>query len=101
LNHGLSADGAVVGLVPVHAGHHVLTKGVVEHHVDDDGHAVLVGHVDEFLQLVLVAVVLVGGEEEGGVVAPAFVAFEFVDGHQLNGVDAQFLEVPMESMTDW
>ncbi len=67
--------------VEVHLHQGALTVTVVEHHVDHHGHAPLVGLVDQAFQVIAGAIILVGGKIKGGVVAPAQVPLELVDGH--------------------
>ena len=77
----------------VEADEGALPRRVVVDHVEDDGHAPPVGRVDERLELVRRPVVLVDGEVEGRVVAPRLVAVVLRDGHELDRVDAQPVEV--------
>ncbi len=66
---------------------------VVVDHVQDDRHLAGMAGVDEFLQLARAAVGAFHGVGIRRVVAPAVVAREFHDRHQLDRVDAQFLQV--------
>ena len=68
-------------------------KTVVGHDVHDDRDAAFVAFVDELFQLGRRAVKLVDGKPEVGVVAPAQVALEFTDRHELDGVEPHVLEV--------
>ena len=67
--------------------------GVVEHHVDNYGHAALVALVDKLAVVVGCAVGLVGGEVEVRIVAPRLVAGEFHHRHQLHGIYAESLDI--------
>ena len=90
----------------------VALGGVVEHHIQIDLDAPPVGLLNEQLQLVALPVVLgaggvagVGGEEADGAVPPVVVQglplvlpvvlhlVELENGHQLNGVHAQILQI--------
>ena len=66
---------------------------VVEHDVDDDGDAVLVGLADDGLEQVGPAVGALDGEGARRVVAPRVVPGELGDGHQLDRGDAEVPEV--------
>ena len=85
--------GAVVGSVPIELGHGVCTRGVVVYHIEEHGDATAVTFVDELLVHLACAVCLVHGEVGAGVVAPAVVAVELLHRHQLDGVDAQCLQI--------
>ena len=85
--------GGAGGGVPVHANERVLTKHVVENLVQNHGNAAAVAGVNQFLKVLRRAVVLVQSHLVAGVVAPTFVALKFVGGHELDGVDAQALQV--------
>ena len=71
----------------------VAAAAVVEDQVENDGDAVAMRRVDQLLELIGRAVGRFDGVEEGRVVAPADVARELVDWQQLNGGDAEFIEV--------
>ena len=66
---------------------------MVERDVEDDRYSALVALFDESLEVVGGSVILIGRHHKHGVVAPAFVAFKLHDGHQLNGIDAQAVEI--------
>ena len=85
--------GGAGGGVPVHAHERALAKHVVEDLVQDYGNSAAVAGIDQFLKMLRRAVVLVQSHLVAGVVAPTFVALKFVGGHELDGVDAQALQV--------
>ena len=85
--------GALVRFVPVHPHQRTLPEVVVEHHVQQHHEALGVGFVDKFFQVFLRTVVLIGRQCVRRVVAPAFVALELHDRHQLNSVHAQAFQV--------
>ncbi len=75
-------------------------RGVVSHrpevvvdHIDQNGKAAGMAGVDEALEAVGAAVVIVHGEQGDAVVAPAIFAGKLDDGHQLDMGDAQFKEI--------
>ena len=80
-------------LIPVHHEERIGLVGVVPDNIKNHSDFAFVAFVDELLQFRFCAVCLVGRPVEGGVVAPAVVAIEFVDRHQLQGIDSQSLEV--------
>ena len=77
----------------VHVEPRMPSVGVVEHHVDNYGHAALVALVDKLAVVVGCAVGLVGGEVEVRIVAPRLVAGEFHHRHQLHGIYAESLDI--------
>ena len=85
--------GTVAGSVPIELGHGVCTGGVVVYHIEEHCDATAVTLVDELLVHLACAVGLVHGKVGAGVVAPAVVAVELLHRHQLDGVDAQRLQV--------
>ena len=68
-------------------------RRVVVDHVQEHGDAPGVGGVDERLELVGRPVAFVEGEVEPDVVTPTVVAVRLGDGHELDGVDAEPVEV--------
>ena len=60
---------------------------MIINNVQDNGDAVLVAGINEFLQFVLGTVIFIRGKIEIRIVSPAFIAIEFINGHQFNGVD--------------
>ena len=94
----VEVDAAEVALVPAVEGPEVEVGGavVVVDNVNEDGDAEAVGGADEAFEGVGSAVVGFDGEGVAGVVAPAEAAGEFVDGHELDAVDAEFLEAGEE-----
>ena len=80
-------------IFPVHRDERVGLVGVVVDHVQDDGDAALVARVHQRLEVVLGSVGLVHGEVERRVVAPAVVAVELIDRHELQGLHAEAFQV--------
>jgi hypothetical protein len=66
---------------------------VVVDDVDENGQAAFMRGADEALEGVGTAVVGFDGEKIGRVVAPAAAAGEFVDGHELDGGEAEGADV--------
>ena len=79
--------------VRIHLVHRVLAKGVVQHHVEHHGHAAPMGFVDEGLEAVFGAVILVEGQVKARVVAPTIIALKLVHRHQLDAVYTEALQV--------
>ena len=79
--------------LPPHQNLRVGPVAVVEHHVQDHRNAPFVTSVDELLELVFGAVGFVHGEIEARIVAPAVVAIELIDGHELQCRDVQFAQI--------
>ena len=66
---------------------------MVIHHVYDYGYAPSMALVDEFLVFLARSICLVEGEVVVRVVSPAEVAVEFMDRHQLDCIDSEFLDI--------
>ena len=79
--------------VPIHFQERVGVIGVVEHHIQNHRNAPFVACIHEGLERLLVAVSFVQCEVKRGVVSPAIVPVEFVNGHEFDGIDAQSIEV--------
>ncbi len=62
---------------------------LVENHIEYDGNSFGVTFVDEFLVILRRAVSLVYGKIEVGVISPGYVAVEFVDREEFDGVYAE------------
>ncbi len=90
---GIVARGLALGSVPVHLHERALAISMVEDHVHNDRDTPAMATVDKLLVLFGRAVVLVERHVEGGIVAPAFVVFELIVGHEFDGVDAQTLQI--------
>ena len=66
---------------------------MVEHYVEDHRHTALVAGVHKGFELLGGTVVFIQSQVVRRVVAPGFIAFELVDGHQLDRVHAEALQV--------
>ena len=69
------------------------SKAVVGHNVHDDRNPASVAFVDEFFEFGRRAIEFVDRKAEVGVVAPAQVAFKFIDRHELNRIVPHEFEV--------
>ena len=70
-----------------------LSVGMVQDHIHDHRYASLVTLINQFFKLIGRSIILVCGEVKGGIVSPAAISFKFVNGHQLQYVYFQILEV--------
>ena len=66
---------------------------MIEHHVLDDDKTLPVGLVNQSFQILFGSIGLIGCKIEVRIVSPTVVSFKFVERHQLDGVDAQALQV--------
>ncbi len=91
---GAVGGGTVIHGIPVQfaLGSHEGVELVV-HNIQNHGDAVPVQGVDQFLQFVLGTIGFVGREIERGIIAPALISAELLQGHELDSVDAQPLEI--------
>ena len=78
---------------PVHGDEGVGLVCVVVHHVQNHGNPAFVAGIHQRLQVVLGAVRLVDCEVERGVVSPAVIPVELIDGHELECLHAQCFQV--------
>ncbi len=89
-------DAAVVdvgGIAVELPGGEVRGAPVIVNDIENHGDLACVAGIDEPLEFGRSAVGAFDGVGIGGVVAPTIVAGEFGDGHQFDGVDAEFLQV--------
>ncbi|OPZ66271.1 MAG: hypothetical protein BWY83_02925 [bacterium ADurb.Bin478] len=66
---------------------------MVQHDVLDHGQTAAVRRIDKAFELRFIAIVFVRRKVKGRVIPPAVVAFEFVERHDLQSVNAQAVEI--------
>ncbi len=84
---------ATIIRIKIHLYKRIQPKSMIDNDVENHGHAFGVCSIDELLIRLTSAIILVGGEEKVGRIAPAVVAIKLHDGHQLNGIHSDAFQI--------
>ena len=74
--------------VPIHIYHGILSKGMVKHHINNDGNTTTVARIYKFFKLLRRAIVFIKRHMKRRIIPPAFIAFKFKVWHQFNGINS-------------
>jgi hypothetical protein len=79
--------------LPVHLCERMLRCCVIKHDVEYNRHSALMCFVDKSFVIVFGSIGFIRGKVETGIVSPAVVPVEFLNGHKLDGIHAKTFQV--------